>query len=168
MSRLFRRLGTAIPALLAAPLATPGAVTVHAQSDLKGANGATGLGTEPLHGQIADLPYATLKPDRFDPGADFQVHGNTIHRRRPGGRGPDYCFHVNAAGKEKGPLRVAHPLDQEVRQTPDIPLHSTGLTGTAKVRERDGAERDCELDRGFNVNPAAKMPAKGFTRFVVE
>jgi hypothetical protein len=96
------------------------------------------------------------------------IHGDIIHLKRPDGRSLDYYLHVNPSGKEKGMLLVFNPLNHEVSQTLEIPLYYTGLTNTAKIRVQDSALQTFKLDREFLVNLPVKIPANGYSWFVIE
>lgn len=96
------------------------------------------------------------------------ILGDIIHLKRPDGRGLDYTLHVNPAGRQKGMLLVFNPLDTAVSQTLDIPLYYTGLTGSAKIRERENAAQTYQPDRGFNVRLPVTLPANGYTWLMIE
>ena len=96
------------------------------------------------------------------------LNADLLHLRRADGRDLDYILHVNPAGNEKGLLMIYNPLEQEVTRTLRIPLYYTGKTTTASVRERDGAAKTYELDRGFNIELPVKVPIHGVTWFVIE
>jgi hypothetical protein len=96
------------------------------------------------------------------------ILGDIIHLKRPDGRGLDYYLHVNPAGKEKGMLLVFNPLDEDVKQTLDIPLYYTGLTGTAKIRDQEGQARSFRLERDGSVKLPVTIPANGYTWLVIE
>ncbi len=96
------------------------------------------------------------------------IQGDIIHLRRPDGRGLDYYLHVNPANKEKGMLVVFNPLGEVVKQELTVPLYYTGLTDTAKVREEEGEAKEYKLDREFNGKVPVRIPANGWSWFVIE
>lgn len=96
------------------------------------------------------------------------IQGDIIHLRRPDGRDLDYTLHVNPANKEKGLLLVFNPLDEVVHKELAVPLYYTGLTGSARFREQEGAAKKFMLDREFNVRLPVTLPANGYNWFVIE
>ncbi|MBN8460064.1 MAG: LamG domain-containing protein [Verrucomicrobia bacterium] len=96
------------------------------------------------------------------------ILGDIIHLKRPDGRGLDYYLHVNPAGPHKGMLLVFNPLDREIKQTLDIPLHYAGLTGSAKVREGEGAATTLPLGPDASLRLPVTLPANGYSWFVLE
>ena len=77
-------------------------------------------------------------------------------------------LHVNPALKQKGFAMVYNPLSEPVRRTLKLPLYYTGLTDTAKIREKEGKTKKFTLDREFNVSLTVNIPANGYTWFVIE
>lgn len=96
------------------------------------------------------------------------LDSDIIHLRRADGRDIDYILHVNPALKEKGLLMVYNPLDKPVMKVLRIPLYYTGLSKTAKVRERDAAAKSLKLDRDYSVELPVRIPARGVTWYVFE
>jgi len=96
------------------------------------------------------------------------LDGDIIHLRRANGLDWDGILHVNPAGKEKGLLMLYNPLETPVSKTLTIPLYYTGLTETAKLRERDGTAKTYRLDREYKIQLPVTVPARGVTWFVIE
>ncbi|MCQ6561346.1 hypothetical protein [Paenibacillus mendelii] len=96
------------------------------------------------------------------------LDSDVIHVRRPSGRDIDGFLHVNPALQQKGMAFVFNPLDQEIRQTLELPLYYTGLSGTAMIREQEGELRSCELDRNHRVQVQLSLAPKSMTWFVIE
>lgn len=49
-----------------------------------------------------------------------------------------------------------------------LPLYYTGLTKTARIREQEGTPATYTLNRDYTVNLTVKIPAKGYTWYVIE
>ena len=102
----------------------------------------------------------------------YQTHrevldGDIIHLRRANGLDWDGILHVNPAGKEKGLLMLYNPLPQPVTATLTIPLYYTGLSGTAQIREADGAAKPYKLDRDYCVKLPVIIPANRHAWYVI-
>ncbi len=96
------------------------------------------------------------------------LDGDLIHLRRANGLDWDGWLHINPQGKEKGLLFVFNPLTEEIERTLHIPLYYTGLTKTAKARERDGKPISYEVERDYSISLPVTIPAHGFNWFVFE
>jgi hypothetical protein len=96
------------------------------------------------------------------------LDSDIIHVRRPDGRDIDCMLHVNPALKEKGLAMVYNPLSEPVKRTLKLPLYYTGLTRTARIREREGAPKTYRLDREGNTEVPVNIPARGSSWFVIE
>lgn len=96
------------------------------------------------------------------------VQGDIIHLRRPDGRGLDYYLHVNPKGREKGMLLVFNPLEEPVTKTIDLPLHYTGLQGSASVREQEGVSKILRLDGESKTKLEVAVPASGYNWYIIE
>ena len=64
------------------------------------------------------------------------LNSDMIHLRRPDARDWDGFIHVNPHKKEKGLAMFFNPTHQEITRTIHIPLYYTGLTQTARIREK--------------------------------
>jgi len=96
------------------------------------------------------------------------LDSDIIHVRRADGRDIDCILHVNPELKHKGLAMVYNPLSRKVEKKLKLPLYYTGLTKTARIREREGRSRKYELDRGYNVAVSVIVEARGVTWFVIE
>ena len=96
------------------------------------------------------------------------LDSDIVHVRRPDGRDVDCMLHVNPALKEKGLAMVYNPLSKPAKRTLRLPLYYTGLTGTARIREHEGAPASYKLHREFVVQVPVEVPANGYTWFVIE
>jgi len=96
------------------------------------------------------------------------LDSDIIHVRRPDGRDIDCILHVNPHSKRKGLAIVYNPLDRTVSKKLRLPLYYTGLTKIARIREQEGKERRCQLDRKYNVVIPITIAPKAVTWFVIE
>jgi len=96
------------------------------------------------------------------------LNSDIIHLRRPSGKDWDGFMHVNPNLKEKGLLMVFNPTDKDMTRKIDLPLYYTGLTETAKVREKEGSFKTYQLTRDYKINIEVNIPANGYTWLVIE
>ncbi len=96
------------------------------------------------------------------------LESDIVHVRRADGRDLDCMLHVNPRLQRKGFATVFNPLDHTVERTLVLPLYYTGLTGTARIRERGGEARSYELDAERRVRVPVAVEAHGATWLVIE
>ncbi len=96
------------------------------------------------------------------------LDSDIIHLRRPNGRQLDYILHVNPALKEKGLLMVYNPAPVELQEQISLPLYYTGLKDIAQIRQQQEPADSFKLDRDYTVQLKVKVPANGYTWFVIE
>ena len=96
------------------------------------------------------------------------LNSDIIHLRKPDARDWDGIMHVAPAGKEKGLAMFYNPTDKEMTRDIQLPLYYTGLTKTARIREQEGTPATYTLNRDYTVNLTVKIPAKGYTWYVIE
>lgn len=96
------------------------------------------------------------------------LNSDVIHIRRPDGRDLDAIVHVNPGLKEKGLLMVFNPTEAAIEKELTVPLYFTGLTDTARIREKEGPTRKLRLDREYRIALPVKIPARGFSWFIIE
>lgn len=96
------------------------------------------------------------------------LNSDIIHLRRPDARDWDGLMHVNPAEKEKAFAMFFNPTDREITRTIDLPLYYTGLSTTALIREQEGQPATYELARDYTVRLTVRIPARGYTWYVVE
>lgn len=96
------------------------------------------------------------------------LNSDMIHLRRPDARDWDGFIHVNPHKKEKGLAMFFNPTHQEITRTIHIPLYYTGLTQTARIREKEQKPVTYKLNRDYTVELTVKIPANGYTWYVVE
>ena len=61
-----------------------------------------------------------------------------------------------------------NPTDKEMTRNIQLPLYYTGLTKTASIREQEGTPANYTLNRDYTVNLTVKIPARGYTWYVIE
>lgn len=96
------------------------------------------------------------------------LNSDIIHLRKPDARDWDGIMHVSPTLKEKALAMLFNPTDKDIVRTIELPLYYTGLTGKAVVREQEGDAKEYRLTRDYKVVLTAKIPARGFTWYVVE
>jgi len=96
------------------------------------------------------------------------LDSDIIHVRRPDGRDLDGILHVNPLLRVKGLAAVFNPTDREIAREWTLPLYYTGLTSSARIRERGGPAREVALDRFFRATVPVRLPPRSLTWFTVE
>ncbi len=96
------------------------------------------------------------------------LNSDIIHLRKPDARDWDGIMHVNPHGKEKGLAMFYNPTDKEMVRHIQLPLYYTGLDKTAQIREQEGKLETYQLNRDYTVDLTVRIPAKGYTWYVIE
>lgn len=96
------------------------------------------------------------------------LHGDIIHLRRANGRDWDGLLHVNPQGREKGLAFFYNPLAEPITRTIRVPLHYTGLRGTARVSVDGAKAAIVPLDPQSVATLEVSIPARGRTWMVFE
>ena len=96
------------------------------------------------------------------------LESDLIHGRRADARDLDWMLHVNPSLKEKGMLVVFNPLNEPVRKVLKPNLYYTGLTQTARLRERGGKAQRLPVGRDGRVEVSVTVPAQGMNWWVIE
>lgn len=96
------------------------------------------------------------------------LNNDIIHLRKPDGRDWDGMMHVDPKGKEKGLATFYNPTDKEITRKIELPLYYTGLTQTANIREQEGKADNYTISPNHTVQLTVKIPAKGYTWYVIE
>ena len=96
------------------------------------------------------------------------LNSDLIHLRKPDARDWDGLLHVDPKGKEKGLAVFYNPLPCDIERSIRLPLYYTGLTKQARIREQEGRARKYRLDAYGNVDLKVKIPAGGYTWYVIE
>lgn len=96
------------------------------------------------------------------------LNSDIIHLRKPDARDWDGLMHVDPKGKEKGLAMFFNPTDEVITRKIQLPLYYTGLTAKAMIREQEGTAVSYKLNRDYTVELTVKIPAKGYTWYVIE
>ncbi|WP_300599869.1 alpha-galactosidase [Niabella sp.] len=96
------------------------------------------------------------------------LNADLIHLRRADGRDWDGWLHVNAGLKQKGLLMLFNPTDQPLTRQITVPLYYTGLTQTARIREKEGAAKSYVLNRNYEVTLTVTLPPDSYSWWVIE
>jgi len=96
------------------------------------------------------------------------LNADLVHLRRADGRDWDGWLHVNPDLKEKGLFLLFNPTDKTIKRTIKIPLYYTGLTKTARIREKEEASKIYPLNRRFEVEMPVTIAPHGYSWWVVE
>lgn len=96
------------------------------------------------------------------------LNSDIIHLRRPDARDWDGIMHVNPDEKEKAFALFFNPTDQEITRTLDVPLYYAGLTDVAEVSEQEGTPVKYNLNRDYNIRLTVRIPARGYTWYVIK
>jgi hypothetical protein len=63
---------------------------------------------------------------------------------------------------------IHNPLEVEVQRDVVLPLHYTGLTGTARIREQEGTLRSFPLDARSQAVVPVTIPPRSRTWLIAE
>ncbi|MDX1365592.1 MAG: alpha-galactosidase, partial [Arenibacter latericius] len=96
------------------------------------------------------------------------LNSDVIHLKRPSGKDWDGIMHANPKLKEKGLAMFFNPLSKEIVREIKLPLYYTGLTKTAKVREKEGKVKSYQLNRDYEITVKTTIPANSYTWLVIE
>jgi hypothetical protein len=96
------------------------------------------------------------------------LNSDIMHLRQPDARDWDGIMHVNPQLKEKALAMFFNPTDREMVRTIKLPLYYTGLSKTASIRKQEGRAKKYKLDRDYNITLEIRIPANGYTWYVVE
>jgi hypothetical protein len=96
------------------------------------------------------------------------LDSDIVHGRRADGRDVDWLLHVNPRLQTKGMLVVYNPLKERVSRTLDVNVYYTGLTESAKVREKDGQPRLYPIDRAYHLRIPVVVESHAMTWMTIE
>jgi hypothetical protein len=96
------------------------------------------------------------------------LNSDVIHLRRADGRDWDGILHANPYLKQKGLMMLYNPTDKPIKRTIKVPLYFTGLTGIAKVREKEGPSKTYKLNRDYSIDMTFSIAANAYSWFVIE
>ncbi|ANH81254.1 alpha-galactosidase [Niabella ginsenosidivorans] len=91
-----------------------------------------------------------------------------IHLRRADGRYWDGWLHTDPLQKERGLLLLFNPTDRSLQLTIQLPLYYTGLTSTARVREKEGPLQTYRLNRNFEIELPVVLAPHAYSWWVIE
>ncbi|MGO4292221.1 LamG-like jellyroll fold domain-containing protein [Chitinophaga sp. RAB17] len=91
-----------------------------------------------------------------------------IHIARPTGRDLDAMFHVNSSIEEKGMLVIFNPTDKAITRQMKVPVYYTGITGNAKVTDKDGNISSYAVDAHHEISLQVSIPPGGYAWYVVK
>lgn len=96
------------------------------------------------------------------------LNSDIIHLRRADGRDWDGILHVNSQLKQKGLMMLYNPTASPVTRTMQVPVYYTGLSSTARIREKEGLPKIYTVSRDYKVELTVTIPADSYTWFVFE
>jgi hypothetical protein len=96
------------------------------------------------------------------------LNSDIIHLRRADGRDWDGILHVNPQLKQKGLMMLYNPTNTPITRAVKVPLYYSGLSNTAKIREKEGVFKTYNLNRDYSVELKVTIPANSYTWFVIE
>lgn len=96
------------------------------------------------------------------------LNSDIIHLRKPDANDWDGLMHVDPNGKEKGLAMFFNPTGKEITRNIQLPLYYTGLKGKANIKEQEGKSTSHPLNEDGTVNLTVKIPANGYTWYVIE
>ncbi|MCR4921948.1 MAG: alpha-galactosidase [Bacteroidaceae bacterium] len=96
------------------------------------------------------------------------LNSDIIHLRKVDARDWDGLMHVNPQEKEKGLALLFNPLGEDITRDITLPLYYTGLDKKARIREKEGKAKTYKLDADKSVRLTVRIPARGYTWFVIE
>jgi hypothetical protein len=96
------------------------------------------------------------------------LNTDIIHLRRADGRDWDGIMHVGPALQSKALLMLYNPLGKSITRTIKLPLYYSGLTKTAKLREKEGPVKEYNLNRNYEIELTFTLGPKAYSWFVIE
>lgn len=96
------------------------------------------------------------------------LNSDIIHVRRPDGKDLDCILHVNPMLENKGLAMIFNPNKIVVEKDLILPLYYTGLTETARIRDRGGKVKKVKLDREYRVRIQVKVPPEKYTWLLIQ
>lgn len=96
------------------------------------------------------------------------LNSDIIHLRRPNGRSWDGFMHVNPHLEEKAFVLFFNPTAKSIEEKIEVPLYYTGLEDTALILEKGKNAITSPLNRNYMAEIKVRIPANGYTWFVVK
>ena len=95
------------------------------------------------------------------------LESDVIHLRRPDGQRLDFVLHVDPLSfEERAMLVVWNPLKTAVKETVQVPLYYSGLSGKASLSVNGGVAKTVNLDAQQRVSMELSVPAEGFAYYI--
>lgn len=96
------------------------------------------------------------------------LNSGIVHLRRADGRDWDGVLHVNPTLKTRGLMMLYNPTDQKIEKNIKIPLYYTGLTQTARIREKEGITKTYVLNRDYEATIKVTLQPDSYSWWVIE
>jgi len=96
------------------------------------------------------------------------LNADIVHLRRADGRDWDGWMHVGPTLKEKGFVLLFNPTDKAIKRQITLPLYYTGLTQTAKIREKENASKIYKLNRNYEAVLPVTLEPNAYSWWVIE
>lgn len=96
------------------------------------------------------------------------LNSDIIHLRRADGRDWDGILHVNPNLGNKGLLMIYNPAKEKITRKITVPLYYTGLTKTARIREKESAAQLFTLNRKYEVELNVTLEPGSYSWWVIE
>ncbi len=96
------------------------------------------------------------------------LNSSIIHLRRADGRDWDGILHVNPALKTRGLMMLYNPTGQKIERDIKIPLYYTGLTQTARIREKESPAKSYSLNRNYEATVRVTLAPNSYSWWLVE
>lgn len=96
------------------------------------------------------------------------LNNDIIHLRKPDARDWDGLMHVDPKGKEKALALFFNPTGESITRKIKLPLYYSGLSGKAMIREQEDKKKKYILDSNYEVELEVRIPANGYTWYVIE
>jgi len=96
------------------------------------------------------------------------LNSDIIHLKRPDGRSWDGFMHVNPQLKNKALVMLFNPTARIINEKVKLPLYYTGLSDEVTIIEKEEFTKKQHLNRNFEAEIEIKIPAKGYTWYVIE
>lgn len=96
------------------------------------------------------------------------LNSDLIHLRQPDAKDWDGIMHASPECEQKALALLFNPTSEDIVRRISLPLYYTGLKNKARIREQEGKSKTYKLDREYCVELEVKIPANGYTWYVVE
>lgn len=96
------------------------------------------------------------------------LNSDIIHLRRADGRDWDGWMHVNPQLPQRALAMLFNPGKEAVQRTIELPLYYADVSGSVKIREKDGRPQNIITDNRGAATLTVTIPAESYTWLVVE